>query len=114
MPSFCCPLRAPNPEMMRPRTGQRKLGVPGAASPAPLSVSMDGTGVAMRALAGGSLSATFGLVGAGGALGAATMGGFAGAAATGALRPGIVSRWPTRSLASGGRLLALASAARGL
>ena len=89
-------------------------GAVGAEISERIRARLDGTGVAMRALAGGSLSATFGLVGAGGALGAATMGGFAGAAATGALRPGIVSRWPTRSLASGGRLLALASAARGL
>src|SRR5262249_18755304 len=102
--------------MMRPRTGQRKLGVPGAASPAPLSVSIVGTGVAMRALAGGSVLAILGLTGAGGgALGAVAMGaGFAGAAATGPLSPGMVSRWPTRSLASGGRLLVLAIVARGL
>src|SRR5215475_1346394 len=60
MPSLFGPFgRGPNPAMTRPRTGQRKLGVPAIGSPptGPPSDCMVGS-VGVVVLAGGSLVAT--------------------------------------------------------
>ncbi len=94
---------------MRPRTGQRKLGMALAACSAliGLSASTGALGVAKRALCGDSIVATV--------VGAAT-----GASARGATDAGcspisgMTMRSPTRTMVSGGILLARAMTITGL
>src|SRR5262249_47693220 len=129
------PVFGPNPAITRPRTGQRKLDAGSLASLllGAADVSPDGSGVvgaAMRAFTAGSALTILGAGGVGGrgmwGFAAGMVSGVRGAPGglrrraldavrTGAGRlPGTTKRCPTRSRASGARLLTRAISRRDL
>src|SRR5262249_49355364 len=128
MPSFCWPFFGPKPAMIRPRTGQRKVGalpvdsaagsLGGSAGAAIWAVRGGAVfwpagGAAGAALGGLAVPASATLVAPSG--GACLAGGAGGWVATAAgLMPGMVSRWPIFTWVSGAILLAFAITPRGL
>src|SRR5262249_62130399 len=106
--SFCWPsVLAPTAVMTRPRTGQRNDGAPPIGSATAVSGCAAGSGVAMRAVCGGSTEASLGC-GAGGVAGVLK------ALAVCAATPGITIRSPTLTIVVGGMWFAVAMLPTGL
>ncbi len=126
MPSFCSPFGfGPKAVMMRPRTGQRKLGRPPAGSAVfnddvlvASSAAAGASAAATRALCGDSATAILGAGADAGGCSAAVRCGAAGACdrtgAACARISGMTSRSPTRTMVSGAILLARAITMTGL